>query len=74
MNARAATWHVAQDCLPDTDKLLSLNRASPAVAANESALSPDVPEAPPVLPVLPELPVLPMLPDVLPDVVPTRPR
>src|SRR6185437_2101564 len=36
VKALEATWHVAHDCLPDTDKLLSLNSALPAVAASES--------------------------------------
>src|SRR5580698_7501636 len=49
VNARVATWQVAHDCLPETDKLLSLNSACPAVAARESVLSDEVPVVLPVV-------------------------
>ena len=37
VNARDLTWHVAQDCCPEADRLLSLNSASPATAASDIA-------------------------------------
>ncbi len=57
VKALEATWHVAQDCLPDTDRLLSLNSAFPAVAASERVLvtggEAPPPFPPPLLPLSP---------------------
>lgn len=35
--AKAATWQVAQDCCPDTDRVLSLKIFSPSCAAADNA-------------------------------------